>query len=295
MPLVPLREMLADALKRSYAAGYFESWDQSSLEAVLEAAEEARSPVILGFGGASVDMEWFDKRGLYLLAALGRAAVKDSKIPVSLMLNEVPFMEQIKRGIALGFNAVMLDTSHLGIEKNIRLTRQAVNIAHDAGADAEGECGRLPDASGSGANSAGSITDAEEAALYAEETGIDALAVSAGNVHIGIGEKNRMKTALLAEIREKVRIPLVLHSGTGIAEEDIPEVIRLGVAKINVGTVMKEIFLKTVRELSVATDDRNVQETVGSHKREDITENAKIRIKAEVMRRMKLYGSAGKA
>ncbi|MBN1445345.1 MAG: class II fructose-bisphosphate aldolase [Candidatus Omnitrophica bacterium] len=295
MPIVPMREMLADALKENYAVGYFESWDQCSLEAVLEAAEDSRSPVILGFGGASVNMEWFDKRGLYLLASLGRTATEDSKVPVSLMLNEVPFMEQIRRGIALGFNAVMLDTSHLPIEKNIRFTKQAVNIAHSAGADAEGECGRLPDASGSGINHAGSATDPEEAARYAEETGIDALAVSAGNVHIDMNGKNRIDTALLSKIREKVHIPLVLHGGTSIAEEDIPEVIRLGVAKFNVGTVLKEIFLTTIIELGPSADDGKVQQIVGSRKRCDMFETAKNRIKAEVMRRMILYGSTGKA
>ncbi len=295
MALVAMRETLAKALEEGYATGYFESWDQWSLEGVLEAAEEVRSPVILGFGGATVNLKWLDKRGLPMLAALGRTAAETSGVPVSLMLNEVPSLDHVQRGLALGFNAVMLDASHLPMKENMGLTRKAVLMAHEAGADAEGECGRIPDGSAENNRRAICLTDPGEALLYAESTGVDALAVSAGSVHMSSGGRDRIDISLLARIREKVRIPLVLHGGTGIADEDIPSVIRQGVVKINVGTVLKQIFLETVRESSIGAVGDDVQKIMGSRKNKDILEKAKNRMKTEVKRRMRIYGSAGRA
>ena len=293
MALVSFRKILADALDKGYAIGYFEAWDQYSLEAIIEAAEETYSPVIIGFGSSSVNQEWFDRRGLLMLASMGRPIVDAARVPVSFLLNEAKTFEQIKQGICLGFNAVMLDTSDLPFEENVRKTRHVVEIAHAAGIDVEAECGRIPDRTGFEKNHA-FLTDPDDAQCFVKETGIDALAVSAGNIHCSNVRAN-LDFSLLARIKEKLDIPLVMHGGTGIADEDIPELIRMGVAKINVGTVLKQIFLNSILETVCFSNIGDVQTAVGSHKSGDIMEQAVKHIREEVVRRVTIYGSAGKA
>src|SRR4051794_18741376 len=111
MPLISMATALHHAVRFGYAIGYFEAWDSYSLEAVLEAAEEERSPVILGFGGMMADSAWLDNGGVDLLGAMGRVAAQRAHVPVSLLLNEAQTYEQALQGMEAGFNAIMLDTS----------------------------------------------------------------------------------------------------------------------------------------------------------------------------------------
>jgi len=297
MPLIPLRDILATALAEGYAVGYFEAWDQYSLEAVLEAAEEARSPVILGFGCQVIEPGWLDGGGLRRLAALGRAAAEDARVPMALLLNEAQTFEQVVRGLTWGFNAVMLDTSELPLEENIAATRQVVEVAHALGADVEGELGRLPDASGTlGGPAEGVLTDPDEAARYVAETRVDALSISIGNVHVLTEGRAEIDFNHLARLHQAVKVPLVVHGGTGFPDEAVPRAVELGVAKFNVGTALKQAFLAGVREGLADLPPRvNVHQVVGSRKPGDFLERGKARMKAEVIRRMAVYGSAGKA
>ena len=297
MPLIPMRNLLASALAQKYVVGYFEAWDQYSLEAVLEAAEASRSPVILGFGGALMNQQWFDSGGLRRLAALGRATAESARVPVSLLLNEVATFEQIRLGLAWGFNAVMLRTCELPFEENITTTRRVCAAAHAIGADVEGECSRVPDASGAmGDRDASALTDPDAAARYVAETGVDALSVSIGNVHCLIDGEAQIQLDHLARLHEAVEAPLVVHGGTGFPDSAVPRVIELGVAKFNVGTVMKQLYLDGIRDALIAPPDSlNIQEAVGSRKAGDILQRGKERVKTEVMRRLAVYGSAGKA
>lgn len=297
MSLVPMRNILAQALTDGYAVGYFEAWDQYSLEAVLEAAEEARSPVILGFGCQLIEQGWLDGGGLRRLAALGRAAAEDARVPVSLLLNEALTFEQVMRGLAWGFNAVMLDTSELPLEENIAATRQVVEAAHALGADVEGELGRLLDASGILEGPAeAALTNPEEAARYVAETRVDALSISIGNVHLLTEGQALINFDHLARLHHRLQVPFVIHGGTGFPDKAVPRAIELGVAKFNVGTILKQVFLAGVQEvLADLPPQVNVHEVAGSHKAGDFLERGKARMKAEVVRRMALYGSAGKA
>ena len=306
-----MRDLLRAARNDGYAVGYFEAWDQHSLEAVLEAAEEARSPVILGFGCEIMDRRWYDGGGQRRLAALGVAAAEGATVPTALLLNEAATFGQAVRGLDLGFNAVMLDTSHLSFEENIAATRGMADAAHAVGADVEGELGRLPDASGALVGQdcilpSGSqienlrhrprLTDPEQAARYVAETGVDALSVSVGNVHVMTEGEARIDFERLGLVREAVEAPLVIHGGTGFPDGAVARAIALGVAKFNVGSILKQIFLDGIRGAIAALPAKvNLQEAVGSRKAGDLLQRAKDRMKAEVMRRMALYGSAGKA
>ena len=289
-----MREMLATALRGGYAVGYFEAWDQYSIEAVLEAAEESGSPVILGFGGMMMNQEWFGAGGLCALGAMGRAIAEGSHVPVSYLLNEVEAFEHIERGLTSGFNAVMLDTSHLPLERNIDQTRRVVEAARQFGADVEGECDPLPDASGAtGAHAPPRLTEPAEAARYVAETGVCALSISVGNEHIRTTGESGIDLERLVCIREAVAVPLVIHGGTGFPDSAVQDAIRLGVAKFNVGTVLKRLFHEGVREGVLSLPEKiDFQEVVGSRKHGDVIRHAMERVGSEVARRMAVYGSA---
>jgi ketose-bisphosphate aldolase len=289
--LVPWRELLAEARRQGYAVGYFEAWDMYSLEAVVEAAEAANTPVILGFGGVMMEQGWFDNSSaLERLGALGLATAQAAKVPVSLLLNEVATIDLIRRGIEAGFNAVMLDTSHLPYDENVRLTRQVVQIAQAAGVGVEAELSLLPDASGEMGGGEGQLTDPDEAARFVQETGIDALGVSVGNIHILAEGEAPIDWPRLAAIGRAVPVPLVLHGGTGFPESGCRQAISLGVAKINYGTTLKRAFLTGLQEaMQTLPPWVNYHQVMGSRKPADVLQQAKLRLKDEIARLIRLW------
>lgn len=294
MPLTPLSNLLKGAQSAGHAVGYFESWDTYSLEAVLEAAEEERSPVVLGFGGMMMDQAWLDRFGIEPLGAYGRVIVERAKVPVAFLLNEVWELDHARRGILSGFNAVMLNTCHLPYERNVELTREVVKFAHPNSVEVEAELGCLPDF---GEGEKGTLTDPEQAREFVETTGVDCLAVSIGNVHMQIEGKATLDLTRLRALREKVDIPLVLHGGSGLPDEAVREATHLGVALFHVGTVMKKACLESARSrLNIAAGlEPNYQEIVGSRKPSDFLLSGKRAVKAVVKQAMRLYGSSGKA
>jgi len=287
--LVPFKELLAEAQAGGYAVGYFEAWDIYSLEAVLEAAETENSPVILGFGGVMMEPGWFVGGGLERLGAVGLATARTARVPVSLILNEVATFAQAVRGIQAGFNAVMLNTSGLPHAQNVRLTRQVVEVAHAVGVGVEAEVGTLPDASGEMGGEVGRLTDPDEATRFVSETGVDALAVSVGNVHVLIDGQAAINWERLAAIHQAVPVPLVVHGGTGFPEKGIAQAIALGVAKVNIGTVLKQAFLAGLTEAIRALPQQvSFQQVMGSRKEADVLQRGKARMREEVARRIRL-------
>jgi fructose-bisphosphate aldolase class II len=223
---------------------------------------------------------------------LGLATAQAAKVPVSFILNEFPTFDQIVRGLKAGFNAVMLDSSHLPYQEHRELTRQVVQIAHAVGVGVEAEVGQLPDASGEMGPAAGQLTEPAQAARFVEETGIDALAVSVGNVHILTRGQATIDWARLAAIRQAVPVPLVIHGGTGFPDSGIARAIELGVAKFNIGTILKKSFLlgmaEAVDALPAKPAEVSYQQVMGSRKDTDILQQGKLRMRAEVIRRIRL-------
>lgn len=293
MTLVRLSQLLNEAQSGGYALGYFESWDTYSFEAVVEAAEEERSPVVLGFGGMMMDQPWLDRFGIEPLGAYARAMADRTRVPVALMLNEVWELEHALRGIRCGFNTVMLNTCHLPFEQNVQLTRKVVAAAHPNGVEVQAELGRLPEFKG---EEAGELTDPDRAEEFVKATGIDFLAVSVGNVHLQTEGKSPLDLDRLEAIRRKVRIPLVIHGGSGFPEDAVRNAIEQGVALFHVGTVMKKGFFRSTRAaLAALPPEGDYQAVVGSRKPSDFLLPGKQVIKDSVRGRMRLYGSSGKA
>ena len=289
MALVPFTDLLDDARTGGYAVGYFEAWDGYSLDAVIRAAELVRSPAIVGFGCLLVDQDWLEDGGVEILALTGQLAAERSSVPLTLLLNEAHTLAHGLRGIEAGFDAVMLSTSD--IEANAAL----VGAAHARGVAVEGELGVLPDGNSRGAidDSKASLTDPEEAAAFVAATGVDALAVSVGNVHTLEGGTASIDLDRLQEIGRAVDVPLVVHGGTGFPAGAIAAAIERGVAKFNVGTVLKRAYLDGLR--AEVDSEQSPHDLVGSHRETDLAVRAADAIVEPVRSLMRLYGSAGRA
>jgi ketose-bisphosphate aldolase len=296
MPVDSMKAMLDRAIAGGYALGYFEAWDGYSLEAVLEAAEEERSPVILGFGGMMADTGWLDTGGVEMLGAMGSVVARRARVPVCLLLNEAQTLEQTLRGMDAGFNAVMLDTSAWPWEKAVDAVGRLVRTAHARNVTVEAELGRLPDATAGGIDaSAAQLTDPAQAAQFLAATGADCLAVSIGNVHLLTAHYAPVDMARLEAIYRQAAVPLVIHGGTSFPPEAVPRAIANGVAKFNVGTVLKKTFLQgAVKALGATPDSLDVHSVLGSHKDTDFLVAGKTAMKDKVRELMRLYGSSGR-
>lgn len=289
MPLVPFTDLLADARVGGYAVGYFEAWDGYSLDAVIQAAELERAPAIVGFGCLLVDQAWLDRGGIEILALTGRLAAERSTVPISLLLNEAHTLADAIRGIEAGFDAVMLCTSD--VESNSELVR----AAHARGVAVEGELGTLPDGDSHGGidDSRASLTEPEAAAAFVAATSVDALAVSIGNVHTLEGRVASVDLDRLEAIGRAVDVPLVVHGGTGFPAEAVPAAIERGVAKFNVGTVLKRAYLDALR--SSLDSEQSPHALVGSHGGTDFALRAAEAVVERVRSHMRLYASSGRA
>ena len=296
MPLVPLQQILSTARTDGYAVGYFEAWDACSLEAVLAAAVEESAPVILGFGAMMVDGTWLDSGGVEVLGAIGRSYAARSSVDVALLFNEAHTLDQARRGIDAGFNAVMIDTHSWPTDDAIVAVRELCRVAHQSGVGVEGELGSPAEATASGVDhSHASLTEPDEAARFVTETGVDCLAVSVGNVHIMMDQEASIDMERLRSIHERVDVPLVIHGGTSFPPAAVAPAIALGVAKFNVGTVLKHEFWagleSSVRSVGANPD---VHRLLGSHKESDVMGVAQQRMTTKVRSLIRQYGGSGR-
>jgi len=295
--LAPLTTLLADARAHGYALGYFEAWDGYSLEAVVDAAEAERAPVIIGFGCLLGHQPWFDGGGIELLGALGAEAARRARVPVAFLLNEARTVEQSLRGLDAGFNAVMMHTGGLAYEEAVAVVAQLVEAAHARGAAVEAELGNLPDAAhGTNDASAASLTDPEQAGSFVEATGVDCLAVSVGNVHLLAHGSAAIDLDRLRAVHERVPVPLVIHGATGFPREAVAPAIAAGVAKFNVGTVLRAAFLRGLTEaVARLPPEPDVHAAIGSHGPADLLEAAKAPMVEAVRDLIRHYGGSGRA
>jgi len=281
MVLASMLEMLGDAHANRYAVGYFESWNLESLRAVIEAAEEERQPVIVGFNGGFLAAR---KRELEYYAALGKTAVENATVPTLLLLNEASDFQQVVESLRFGFTSVMIDGSSLPFDENVNLTRRVVQVAHSAGACVEAQLDALPHAKEGifvGQVNEASMTDPRRAAEFVHETEVDALSVSVGNVHILYRGEARIDFGRLKEIRDLVDIPLVIHGATGIPDDSVRKAIQVGICKVNLGTALRRAFANGMRK---ALEEASLTDP------EEILESAEQEMKELVKTKMKVYG-----
>ena len=290
---------MRNAIAGRYSVGYFEAWSMDAMNAVVNAAERENSPVIIGYSGNFLgNPERLVVEQISQYGAVAVEAARGATVPVAVLLNESPRMDLLVRALKAGFNAVMYQKPGEKYEDTVRLTKYLCQTAHYVGADVESEVGELPTSDiAHGSLTAGEPTDPDRAIKFIKETGIDALAIACGNVHLLEGKKAALDFELIESIRSRVDIPIVLHGGTGISEEDLRRAAELGVAKINVGTVMKRVYINALRE---AFDDPSVDctdphELIGGGGQKDVLVKAREAVTDSVRAFIRVFGGTGKA
>lgn len=229
--LVTLKEILKIAEAKKCAIGSFNTPNFASLKAVLSAAEERNEPVIIMHAQVHEEMGLcvMDEIAPLMLFMADRASV-----PVCVHLDHGTDLDYIKRGLELGFTSVMFDGSELDAELNFAYTDIAVSMAYETGASVEAEIGSMgARESGAGGTDESIYTDPDMAKKFSEETGIDALACAFGTAHGLYLKQPKLDFDRLAKIKSLVKVPIVMHGGSGVSHEDYRRVIDLGVRKIN--------------------------------------------------------------
>ena len=229
--LVNLNTVLSDAQKNGYGVGLFNTTDTDMLEAVISVAEELRAPVIIGTAEVLLPAG-----ELKLIAPSIIAAAKRATVPVVVHYDHGLTFDRCMEALQLGFSSVMFDGSAGDYEKNVADTREIVKIAHAFGATVEGEIGHVGEANANDNAATDLYTKVEEALDYATLTGVDALAVSIGTAHGAYKSKPKLDLARLNDIRNALQIPLVLHGGSGLTDDDFRNAIANGIAKVNIFT-----------------------------------------------------------
>ncbi|MCF7926535.1 MAG: class II fructose-1,6-bisphosphate aldolase [Candidatus Izimaplasma sp.] len=288
MGLVSAKEMLEKARKEGYGIGQFNINNLEWTKAILTAAEEAKSPVILGVSeGASRYMTGYDT-----VVGMVKGMMKnlDITVPVSIHLDHGSF-EGAKECIEAGFGSVMFDGSHYPIDENVQKTKEIIKYAKEKGISVEAEVGSIGGEE-DGVVGEGEVADPKECKRIAD-LGVTMLAAGIGNIH-GKYPKNwkGLRLDVLKEIQDITgQMPLVLHGGTGIPTEMVQEAITLGVSKINVNTELQLVFAEETRKYIEAKKDL---EGKGYDPRKLLLPGYKAII-AKVKEKMEIFGSVNKA
>lgn len=261
MKLVPITELLADARKNHYAIGAFNVVNMETVQAVARAAEAEKTPVIIQIWHG--DMAHAGGR---YISAITKAAAESFSIPLALNLDHGQSYEQVVECINWGFSAVMIDLASNDFYENIKSTRKVVEFAHAKGVSVEAELGQIFDAQSPVSQRNSALTDPDQAVEFVAKTGVDALAVSIGTAHGMYSSKPVIDFELLEKLVQMVKIPIVVHGGSNNPDEDIVNMVRLGVAKINIGTDLMNAFTQGMRE-SLASGDPAPRDILG-HARE---------------------------
>ncbi|WP_096437661.1 class II fructose-1,6-bisphosphate aldolase [Alteribacter populi] len=287
MPLVSMKEMLEKGKAEGYAVGQFNLNNLEYAQAILQAAQEEKSPVILGVSeGAGRYMGGF-KTVVKIVESLMESY--EVTVPVAIHLDHGSSFEKCVEAIYAGFTSVMIDGSHHPLEENIALTKKVIDVAHTLGISVEAELGRI-----GGQEDDLIVDDAEAAyAIPAEcdqlvrETKVDCFAPALGSVHGPYKGEPNLGFDRMEEVSQLTGVPLVLHGGTGIPTKDIQRAISLGTAKINVNTENQISSAKRVREV--------LDENPEMYDPRKYMGPAREAIKETVIGKMREFGSSNKA
>lgn len=281
--LVNLNDVLYDAQKKHYGVGLFNTTDTDILEAVISAAEELRSPVILGT--AEVLLPYGE---LSLITPSILYAAKHASVPVVLHYDHGTTYARCMEALKLGFSSIMFDGSAAPLDENLRATAEMVRIAHAWGATVEGEIGHVGQADTADNEQEDMYTTPEEAVSFVKATGVDALAIAIGTAHGHYKNKPKLDIDRLRDIRAALDTPLVLHGGSGLSDDDFRSTIKYGITKVN-------IFTDLCVAGEIAMRDNAGDGTRGMMGYLEARNRKVEAMKQAVMQKMILFGSENKA
>lgn len=281
MALVNMKEMLKKAREHRYAVGNFDVLSSEMLRGVMLAAEEAKASVILAYGGVFESV-----CPMREFAPMLRAAAEGASVPVAIHLDHSRSVDYIRKALDNGFTSVMIDSSDKSLQENIEITKNVVELCKTYSVSVESELGHVGGLEGysygeSEQDAQEGLTLVPEAVEFVNTTGIDALAVAIGTVH-GIYKSNPMlNLKRLTELKEAVDIPLVMHGGSGLSDEDFRSAIRLGITKTNIFT---DLTIAAMKGMKQSTGEDYLPRCLA----------AVLAVKEETIKKMELFGSAGR-
>jgi tagatose bisphosphate family class II aldolase len=245
MGLVSSKELLYNAMKRGYAIAAFNIHNLETFQAVMDAAESEKSPVIIQTTVGTIKYV-----GIDYIIAIAKTAAKNYNIPLSLHLDHCEELEIIYKCIDLGYTSVMIDGSKLPLDKNIELVKKVVDYAHKKNVQVEAELGRVGGTEDDLTVSEyeAYLTDPDMAVEYVKKTEIDSLAIAIGTAHGMYKGIPKIDFDRLKTIRKLINIPLVLHGASDVPDDMIRRAVHLGINKINIATDLKNAFSSALRE-----------------------------------------------
>ena len=283
MPVVPMREILDRAFAERYGVAAINVVDDLSLEAVLAAATDLQSPLIV-----QTSLKTVKSIGAKPFYAMWRARADEVPVPVTLHLDHCPDREWISICLRTGWNSVLFDGSELDVEENTRQTIEVVAEANGYGAQVEGEIESvLGVEDGIGSDEAGEIHPVEVSNEFIAATGIYSFAPAIGTAHGLYKGEPKLTPERVTEIVERHPIPQVLHGGTGLSEAQFTDLIARGCAKVNISTALKIAFVEAHREYLEANPGKHDPPKMLAHVRAAVKKMAEDHIR--------IFGSAGRA
>ena len=256
-----LRDYIADAEKRQVSIGHFNIANLEGLHGIFNAAKELDLPIIIGTSEGERDFV-----GVHEAVALVKSLREEHNYPIFLNADHTYSFERVKEAIDAGYDAVIFDGAKVSHEENIEISKKCVEYARASGRDVlvEAELGNIgqsskvldevPDGVATDENF---LTDAEEAAKFVKETGVDLLAPAVGNMHgmLKGGRNPKIDTDRIKEIREKAGVPLVLHGGSGISDEDFVSGIKSGISIVHINTEIRVAYKEGIKKALVEQPD----------------------------------------
>lgn len=282
MPLVTTKELLLDAQNRGYAVGAFNVENMEMVQAVVAAAEELNSPVIMQTTPSTV--KYADLAYFY---ANVKVAAEKASVPVVMHLDHGDSFELAMRALRTGYTSIMIDGSHESFEDNIKVTKAVVDACHPSKVPVEAELGKVGGKEDDLDGGNGGYTDPQEALQFVEATKVDSLAVAIGTAHGVYKGTPKLDVERLSEIRKVVEVPLVLHGTSGVPDEAVKECVKRGICKVNYATDLRIAFTKGVKEYISANPNVFDPKKYNALGREYV--------KQYVMSKMCVCGSKGKA
>ena len=273
MALVPMKKLLENAEQKGIAVGAFSVGNMEMVMGAVWAAEELNTPIILQIAECRLKNSPLELMGPMMLSA-----AKNAKVEIAVHLDHGLRIETVQKALEMGFTSVMFDGSTLPLEENIKAVKQVREMADKYGATVEAELGVVGGNEGDGAAHEILCTNPDDAKLFCDETGVDALAVAIGNAHGNYPVLPNLRFQVLDDINKMVDTPLVLHGGTGITDEMFQQAIMLGVRKVNIATASFDNLAKYALDYCKPIEKANYfelsrQEAIG------VYENVKRHIK----------------
>ena len=281
--LVTSKELLLDAQKNHYVVGAFNVENMEMVMAVLAAAEEQNSPVIMQTTPGTVKYAGFD----YYFANV-KAAAERTKIPVVMHLDHGNSFAMAMQAFRAGYTSIMIDGSKLPFEENIDLTKSVVNVCHASNVPVEGELGKVGGKEDDLENDDDNpYTDPQEAKEFVERTGVDSLAIGIGTAHGVYKGIPKVNMEVLSAVRAVVDVPLVMHGTSGVPDEQVRDAVRRGICKVNYATDLRIAFTNGVKAYMNNNPNAFDPKKYSAPGMKEVT--------AYVAQKMQVVGSVGKA